>query len=142
MTPTNRSHNVLLAATAILSGLLALAFLFATNATLNVYGLGCNDAAAIVFVRLLGTAALTFTVLAALARRVEDVDARRAIDTAFLAGFGSATIVAAWAQSTRTTFSAVGWATVALYAAYSIAFAIFVTRDWRATMPARAKPMA
>lgn len=126
---SNATHNVLLTSTSAISTAYAIALLAAPGATLKLFGL--DDAVAAVWItRILGSALLGVATLAFFARRVGDLEARRAIDAGFLVFTTGGLAITMWAQYLQV-MNALGWVNAAMYGILAVAFFYFLSAEDR-----------
>lgn len=109
-----------------------------------LYGGTTNDSV-ITLSRLFGAVSLGFTVLAIMGRNLAGADARRAVDAAFMTAWALLAGAMVWNVFTIPTpadalTTSIVWGSIALYAAFAIAFGYYAFReDARAVLP-RARP--
>ena len=126
---SNTTHNGLLTTTAIVSAAYAVAMLVAPGTTLGVFDLSDNPST-VWMARLLGASSLGFAAIAFLARRIDDMDARRAVDGGFLVATTATVGITMWAQYLQVT-NALGWINVAVFGALAVAFFYFIAGEDR-----------
>lgn len=135
---TNTTHNGLLITTATVLAAYSVALLVAPGATLGVFGLAEN-VEGVWTARLLGASMLGFAGLAFFARNIGSLEARRAIDGAFLVGSTAALVISMWAQYLRVT-NGFGWINVALNGALAVSYFYFIAGEDRDVEEAIGRP--
>jgi hypothetical protein len=136
---SNATHNVLLTSTSVIATAYAIAFLVAPEQFGKLFGVSM-DATAIWLSRFLGAASLGFAAIAFFARRVKDLEARRALDTGYLIGFAASLAIAMWAQYLQV-MNALGWIHAAIYGALAVAYFYFLSAEDQPGAAAAARPM-
>lgn len=123
------THNGLLSATSVVSAAYAIALLVAPRQTLSLFGLS-DAGSAIWMARFLGAISLGLATFALLGLRVEDLDARRALDGGFLAAATATLGIAMWAQYLQV-MNALGWLHAVVFGMMAIAYFYFVAGEDR-----------
>lgn len=129
---SNATHNALLTVTAAITSAYAIAFLLAPGATLKLFGLD-DHVSAIWTARILGTTSLAFATFAFFARRVNDLEARRAIDGGFLVATVGGLGITMWAQYLQV-MNVLGWINAAMYGLLAVGYFYFLAAEDRATV--------
>lgn len=135
---SHATHNGLLTTTAAISAVYAVAFLVAPGPALALFDLDAN-ASAIWVTRLLGAVSLGFAATAFLARRILDMEARRAVDGGFLVMNASLLGVLMWAQYLQV-MNTLGWINVVVTGGLAIAYFYFIAGEDRFWSRAPARP--
>lgn len=126
---SNATHNALLTTTSAVTSAYAVALLLAPAATLSLFDLGSAESG-VWTARLLGAGMLGVAALAFFARRIDNMDARRAIDGGFLVATSISTAVAMWAMYLQV-MNPLGWINAAIYGAFAVSFFYFIAGEDR-----------
>src|SRR5438874_12629750 len=126
---SNAQHNVLLVANAIVSAAFGVSFLVAPQQSQNLFGLLANTSS-IWISRFFGAAIVGYAALALFARRVDESDARRAIDGGFLVSWVATLGIAMWAQYLQV-MNSLGWIVAAVAGVFAVGFFYFLAAEDR-----------
>lgn len=135
---SNATHNALLTTTAGVLTVYSLGLLLIPALVFEAIGLEAN-AEGVWTARLLGCTLLAFAGLAFFARHLDSIEARRAIDGAFLMGSTAMLAISMWAQYLRV-LNALGWINVAVDAGFAVAFFYFLAGEDRFMQRSAGRP--
>lgn len=134
---SNATHNALLTTNAIVAAAYAVALLIVPARLIETFGSSVDEAGPWI-ARLLGAALLGFAAVSLFARRVEDVEARRALDAGFLVGWASVLGISMWAQYLQAA-NGLGWVNVAVAGVFAVAYFWFLAAEDQAA-PMEGRP--
>lgn len=115
--------TTLFIAYAFVSALFGLAFVFAPDASLALYGITLSPGGS-ALTRLFGAAFIEFALLSWFLRNSGDSEARQAIILALFLGEAVGFVVALFGQLSGVA-NALGWLTVAMYLLFALGFGYF-----------------
>lgn len=135
---SNTTHNALLTTTAVIAAAYAVGLLVAPASSIKLFGLDA-DVAGVWLARIVGVCALALAAVTFLARHLDALEARRALDGGLLIGFAAALAITMWAQYLRVA-NALGWINVAIVGALAVAYFYFLAAEDRAVAHVPARP--